>query len=46
MLEAEIRSGEVKSDVELLEEACRQGRAYEFNQTSPVRPGVGSRCLG
>lgn len=50
MLEAEIRSSEVRrgeerSDMELLEEDCRQGSAYELNQESSIRAGAGSGCL-
>ena len=32
--------------MELLEEGCRQGSAYESNQASSIRAGVGSGCLG
>lgn len=46
MLEAEIRSSEVRSDLECLEEDCRQGSACEFNQARSINTGVGGGCMG
>ena len=45
MLEAEIRTSEVRSDMELLEEDCRQGSTYEFNQASSIKAGRGKQCM-
>lgn len=41
MLEAEIRSTEVRSDFQWLEEGCWPGSAYGLNQARPISTGVG-----